>query len=109
MTLPRLFPFACALALAACANTHEPTRYGAAGSTHWEKGSASQADFSMDNETCGAQASRKAPVGSQGNPPAAMVPPKNRMDAPPRVSADPVYDTEYMACMNQHGWRVVSR
>lgn len=109
MTLPRLFPFACAFALAACASTHEPTRYAASGSSHWEKGSATQADFSMDNETCGAQASRKVPPPSANEPPASMVPPKNRMDAPPRTSANPIYDTEYMSCMSRLGWQVVSR
>ena len=109
MKLPLLFPFACAFALAACANTHEPTRVAAAGSTHWEKSSANEADFTMDNESCGAQASRKIPTGAANEPPASVVPPKNRMDAPPRVSVNPVYDHEYMGCMSQHGWQVVSR
>ena len=109
MKLPTFLPFACVLALAACASPHEPTRYAAAGSTHWEKAYATQADFSMDNETCGAAASRKVPVGPANQPPAAMVPPENRMDAPPRISANPVYDHEYMSCMSQHGWQVVSR
>jgi len=76
-------------------------------SAHWEKEGATDADFQADNERCGAVSSRMAPTARPDQPPAGNVAPKNRMDAPPRIDANPVRHRAYMDCMADRGWRVV--
>ena len=95
--------FACVAALAAgCASTPTPS------TAHWEKpGGGTQAEFVSDNDSCGAVASRKTATPRADQPPGAAVAPRNRMDSPPRIDANPMYQNAYMGCMADRGWRVV--
>lgn len=89
--------------LAACAGT-QPAAY-------WERteGDASASRFALDNEHCGAAATRVTPT-----PPAARLPggaavPQNRIDRPPRPWANGIAERAYMDCMAGEGWRVAPR
>jgi|SRR3954462_10200072 hypothetical protein len=75
--------------------------------SHWEKEGGTDTDFQADNERCGAVSSRMAPTPRPDQAPAGNVAPKNRMDAPPRIDANPVRHRAYMDCMAERGWRVV--
>jgi hypothetical protein len=86
------------LATAACAS--RPT-------ARWQKEGGTDSGFDADNERCGAVSSRMAPTARPDQPPAGNVAPRNRMDAPPRVDANPVRQRAYMDCMSDRGWRVV--
>ena len=74
---------------------------------HWEKVGGTEPMFEADNERCGAVASRMAPTPRPDQPSASNVTPRNRMDAPPRIEANPTRHRAYMDCMADRGWRVV--
>lgn len=76
---------------------------------HWVKQGGTSADFASDNESCGARASRMTPPPRADQLPGGAVPPRNRMDAPPRPWVSAVAERDYMECMNERGWRVVQR
>ena len=81
-----------------------------ASTAHWEKAGGEEHAFQADNERCGAVASRVGSAACSAGPSScgANVP-RNRMDAPPHVDANPVWQREYMNCMGEHGWRVVQK
>ena len=85
--------------------------YGCAtGSTaHWEKPGGDERAFQADNERCGTVANRVASACSPGPTSCGAVAPRNRMDAPPHVDANPVFQREYMSCMAERGWRVAQQ
>lgn len=74
---------------------------------HWEKAGATPADFSGDNESCGARASRMIPTPRADQLPGGATAPRNRMDTPPRPWTSAVAENAYMDCMAERGWRVV--
>jgi len=98
----RLSTVALCLVLAACASTGP--------SSHWEKEGGTEAGFASDNFSCGAQAGQRTPPSSglsRSAGPGATAP-RNTMNTPPRIDANPVRQRLYMECMQQRGWRVVN-
>jgi hypothetical protein len=93
-----------ALLAAGCASSESTVS-----TAHWEKPGGTQADFVSDNDRCGAVASRQTPTARADSVPASAVAPRNRMDSPPRIDANPTYHNAYMGCMADRGWRVVPR
>ena len=81
------------------------------GGPHWERstGSPSAAQFALDNEHCGAAATRVAPTPRADQLPGGAVAPANRIDRPPRPWANGVAERAYLDCMAREGWRVVRR
>jgi hypothetical protein len=73
---------------------------------HWQKIGATSADFSADNDSCGARASRMTPTPRPDQLPGGAVAPNNRMDLPPRPWTSAVGERAYMECMAERGWRV---
>ena len=73
---------------------------------HWEKPGASEPVFQADNERCGAVASRVGSACSANPSSCGASAPPNRMDRPPHVDANPVWQRAYMECMADRGWRV---
>jgi hypothetical protein len=92
---------ACVTLAAACATP------GA--QTHWRKAGASSADFTTDNQSCGARATRVVPTPRPDQAPGGAVAPDNRMDQPPRPWTSAVAEGAYMDCMSERGWRIVQR
>ncbi|HLX23745.1 MAG TPA: hypothetical protein VKR38_10395 [Usitatibacter sp.] len=90
-----------ALALAACAT---------ANSQRWEKegGGGTSSGFLSDNDSCGAESTRRAPTAGADQSPASAVAPRNTMSTPPRQDSNPVRQRAYMDCMSARGWRVVT-
>lgn len=86
------------LVVAACATSP---------ASHWEKAGATSSDFSSDNASCGARASRVLPTPRADQLPGGAVTPGNRMDLPPRPWTHAVAEHAYMDCMAERGWRVV--
>jgi hypothetical protein len=91
-----LFP----VAAAACATAPD---------SHWVKAGATSADFSTDNQSCGARASRMTPTPRPDQPPGGATAPNNRMETAPRPWTSAVGERAYMDCMDERGWRVVQR
>ena len=80
-----------------------------ASTAHWEKPGADEHAFQADNERCGTMANRVATACSAGPTSCGVVVPRNRIDAPPRVDANPIFHREYMGCMADRGWRVAEK
>ncbi len=81
-----------------------------ASTAHWEKAGGDEHAFQADNERCGTLANRVSSTACSAGPTSCgAAVPRNRMDAPPHVDANPVYQREYMACMAEHGWRVAQQ
>ncbi|HTS86397.1 MAG TPA: hypothetical protein VMG61_14920 [Usitatibacter sp.] len=91
------------LALTACAT-------GSANTSRWEMegGGGTPSAFLSDNDSCGAEASRRAPTVLADQSPASVVAPRNTMNTPPRQDANPIRQRAYMDCMAARGWRVVT-
>lgn len=86
----------------ACATAGNPQR--------WEKegGGATPSGFLSDNDSCGAEASRRTPTAGADQAPSGAVAPRNTMNTPPRQDTNPVRQHAYMDCMAARGWRVVT-
>ena len=92
--------WAVALAVAACATD--------GGRQRWEKEGGTSSAFAADNDSCGAEASRRTPTAVADQASASAVAPRNTMNTPPRQDANPVRQHAYMDCMAARGWRVVT-
>jgi hypothetical protein len=85
----------CSLLLAACAS--------GPGEPYWRKPGATSSDFTSDNQTCSARASRASPdSGRRGS---GVYVPDNRMETPPRPWTNPGAQRAYMECMAERGWK----
>lgn len=82
-----------------------------ASTAHWEKaGGGDEHAFQADNDRCGAVASRVSSSACPGGLSACGASaPHNRMDAPPHVDANPIFQRAYMECMADRGWRVAQQ
>jgi len=77
---------------------------------YWERaGGGTSAQFALDNEHCGAAATRVAPTARADQLPGGAVAPDNRIDRPPRHWANGVAERAYMECMEREGWRAAGR
>jgi len=90
-----LAPLSCVLLAAACAS--------GPGEPYWSKPGADSRDFTADNQTCSARASRESPDNSRRGTGAYI--PDNRMETPPRPWTNPGAQRAYMACMSERGWK----
>ncbi len=98
----RIILLAALVVIAACASTGTPA--------YWTSlQGRGAADFALDNERCGAAATRVAPTPRADQLPGGIVAPDNRMDRPPQHWANGVADHAYMDCMAGQGWRVARR
>jgi hypothetical protein len=94
-------PILTMIILAACATDGPKQR--------WDKdGGGTSSGFASDNDSCGAEASRRAPSAIADQSPAPAVAPRNTMNTPPRQDTNPVRQRAYMECMADRGWRVVT-
>ena len=106
MSRPRFLlavPFALVAAVAVAA---EPSQHA---NVRWDKQGANGADFSSDNESCSARATRMEPTPQADQAPGGVAVPNSRMEQPPRVWTHPVAEKAYMDCMAERGWRLVPR
>jgi hypothetical protein len=82
----------------------------ATGSTaHWEKPGGEEHAFQADNERCGEVASRVGSGCTATPSSCGTSAPPNRIDRPPHVDANGMWQRAYMDCMSTHGWRVVQQ
>ncbi|HEX3096328.1 MAG TPA: hypothetical protein VHQ02_01350 [Usitatibacter sp.] len=103
MTRSFVFLFAVPWVLGACAGDAPRAAY-------WEHaGGGDAARFALDNEHCGAAATRVSPTPRADQLPGGAVAPANRIDRPPRPWADGVAERAYLDCMAREGWRVAGR
>lgn len=80
-----------------------------ASTAHWEKPGGSEPGFQADNERCGAVASRVGSACGAGPASCAASAPPNRMDRPPHVDTNAVWQRAFMECMADRGWRVAQQ
>jgi hypothetical protein len=73
------------------------------GEPYWRKPGADSNDFSADNQTCAAHASRASPDNSRRG--SGVYIPDNRMENPPRPFTNPGAQRAYMDCMSERGWQ----
>jgi hypothetical protein len=76
------------------------------GGNYWDKPGGNAVAFDMDNQHCGAEATRRTPNAREDRPPSSMVAPRNRIDRPPLPYANGVTQQAYMDCMASEGWRL---
>jgi hypothetical protein len=91
-----------ALACAACASSGGTVSSN--GGSYWQKPGATGANFSTDNQSCSARASRMAPTARADQISGGVFVQDNGMDRPPRKWLHPAADGAYMDCMIEHGW-----
>lgn len=102
MASSRLIAILFLLALAAACATTRADPY-------WRNTGATRADFTLDNQSCGARATRMKPTPRADQLAGGATVPNNRIDRPPQRWASAVAENAYMDCMAERGWRPLQR